>query len=103
MDRLIQVLAIVVPIVMSIVFGLIVFAFKQTFGRVLDKVNDLTVDLKEHEDLCRVVDKKVLQNDVDTMKKEIDGFRKFSHWANDSLFIIADKMVPGITLPRRSD
>jgi len=101
MDWTIRILAIIVPIFMTIIFALIGIAWKATLGRVTDKIESVQFELSEHKDACDKVNKSVLASRVDDMRAEIKGLRNFSHWVVASLHALALEMK--VRLPERPD
>lgn len=109
-DLTIQILAIVVPIVMLLIMGLLSWALTQTIGRlndnltasisrVTDRVKSTQAELTEHKDECDKIDKAVLANDIATLKSEVSASRRFAHWVGDCLGLIGGKL--DVRLPER--
>lgn len=100
-DAAIRSAAIIVPILMTILFGLVAYANAQTVGRVYDKINSVQAELNEHKDDCSKVDKAVLAEKVSRHEIEIAASRKFSHWVGDCLGRICGKLE--VKLPDRPE
>lgn len=118
-DLLLRWLSILVPVVMTIIFGLVALTMRVTIGRLMDKIvsvqailtetigrvsdrlMSLQGELTEHKDGCSKVDTAVLANQVGSLDKEVTSARKFSHWVGDCIGRIAGKL--DVSLPDRPD
>ena len=118
-DLVLRWLSILVPVVMTIIFGLLALAMRvtigrlmdkivsvqavltETIGRVADKLANVQGELTEHKDACSKVDTAVLANQVETLDKEMTNARKFARWVGDCIGRIAGKL--DVVLPDRPD
>jgi predicted PurR-regulated permease PerM len=98
-DLTLQVIAVVVPLFMTVIFMLLAYAVKETIARVHDKVNSVQTELSEHKDKCDKIDKSVLLTRLDAAEKEISALRKLAHWVVESIGRIAGKL--NVILPDR--
>ena len=104
-DSIVQIIAIVVPLFMAIITGLLAYAVQQTIGRVNDKVESVQYELGQHKKDCERVDKGILMNDVERLEDEVTKLRSFAHWASACLHVLAGGLVSGskdVKLPERS-
>ena len=97
LDIVIQIGAITVPIVMTLIFALIAYAVNQSTGRVRDKIKSVQEELTEHKDSCEKIDKNVLESRLVNAETEITNIRKFNHWIANKIMIIAGKLDIEIT------
>lgn len=88
-----------VPIVATIIMGLVGFAVHQMLNRVVDKIIGVQTELSEHKKECDKINKEVLDSRLVSVEQEVRGLRKFSHWIGNSIMVIAAKM--GIDIPDR--
>ena len=72
-DLLIELLAIFVPVIMTVIVGLLAFSVMQTIGRVNDKIKSVQYELTEHKESCNRVDKGVLQTRIEGLEREVFG------------------------------
>lgn len=95
----VQILAIVVPVVCLIIFGLLSYSISQTMGRVHDRIGAVDMKIRDHIETCGDVDKKVLDAGMKDMRLEVYRLRDFVHWLGNCIMIIAAKF--DVKLPQR--
>ena len=82
-DLTVQILAIGIPIFMTIIMGLLTYAVQQTIGRVNDKLTAVHAELTKHQVSCEKVDKAGLQKDISRLEDEVGKLRNLMHWISN--------------------
>lgn len=96
---MIQILAIVVPLLATFIFALVGYAVKQTLGRFTDKLVYVESKINSHIDGCSEIDKNVLDAGIKNVQVEIGHLRDVVHWLGNCVMHIAGKF--NVRLPDR--
>jgi mevalonate kinase len=89
---MVQVIAIIVPVLSLIIFGLIAYSVHQLVERVNDRISAIDHKVQEHIDECNAIDKNVLALKIDYTRKELSRLREYVSWLGTCIMIIASKL-----------
>ena len=94
-----QVLAIVVPVLCTIIFGLLAYAHAQTLARINDKIDRTAKELEAHKDECGEIDKKVINEKLMNISSEVTHAQNVIHWLGNCIHKVAGSL--DVELPER--
>lgn len=87
-----DVISVVVPILCTIIFGLIAYANSQAMGRITDKLMNVDAKITTHLEDCHTPSIDVLDTRLKTTEEEVKRYRSFAHWVRNVLSIVMIKL-----------